>query len=129
MSENYTCVFFPGLGAEPVLGPWLLTKKYLGRNKQFRLQLKRRLILYLYRHHFVFTKWSLIGVHGLKSAELSDELVRVRRLSNLRPRLTVQAFNSDASRPHPSDHCFQARCIESSIYRVLESSQIEKFVL
>ena len=45
------------------------------------------------------------------------------------PRITIQAFSSNASRPHSSNHCLQARCIESSFYRVLEASQIEQYLL
>ena len=45
------------------------------------------------------------------------------------PRITIQAFSSNASRPHSSNHCLQARCIESSFYRVLEASKIEQYLL
>ena len=43
------------------------------------------------------------------------------------PRITIQAFSSNASRPHSSNHCLQARSIESSFYRILEASRCNTY--
>ena len=64
-----------------------------------------------------------------KAAELSNELVCVGHLPIFVPRVTIQAFSSNASKPRSSNHGIQARCIDSLLYRALEASNIQQYLL